>query len=80
MADIELTPAQKRKLKRAVATLNDVRRELQQEHPERDINWYLEDTGNLNLMEDESHDRDGDPQRDKVIEQFSLDNSGGGGW
>lgn len=80
MADVELTPAQKRKIKRAIAALNDVRQELQQENPDHYINWYLEDSGNLNLMEADSHDRDGDPQHDKVIEHFCLDNSGGGGW
>lgn len=80
MADVELTPAQKRKIKRAVAALNDVRQELQQENPDYYINWYLEDTGNLNLMEADSHDRDGGARHDKVIEHFGLDNSSGGGW
>ncbi|WP_421193853.1 hypothetical protein [Aeromonas jandaei] len=80
MADVELTPAQKRKIKRAVAALNDVRQELQQENPDYNINWYLEDTGNLNLMEADSHDRDGSARYDKVIEIFGLDNSSGGGW
>ncbi|MGL4355145.1 MULTISPECIES: hypothetical protein [Aeromonas] len=80
MADVELTPAQKRKIKRAIAALNDVRRELQQENPDYYINWYLEDNDSLNLMEGDSHDRHGDAQQDKVIEHFCLDNSGGGGW
>lgn len=80
MADVELNPAQKRKIKRAIAALNDVRLELQQENPDHYINWYLEDNDNLNLMEADSHDGDGHPQHDKVIDSFCLDNSGGGGW
>lgn len=80
MADVELTPAQKRKIKRAIAALNDVRLELQKENPDYYINWYLEDTGNLNLMEADSHDRDGSARHDKVIEHFCLDDSSGGGW
>lgn len=80
MADVELTPAQKRKLKNAVKALNDVRRELQRDNPDYYINWYLEDNDNLNLMEGDSHDRDGTARQDKIIEFFNLDNSGGGGW
>lgn len=80
MADVELTPAQKRKIKRAIAALNDVRREVQRDNPDHYINWYLESGGNLNLMEADSHDRGGSPQHDKVIDSFCLDNSGGGGW
>ena len=80
MADIALSPAQRRKIKRAVTALNEVRLELQTDNPDYDINWYLEDTSNLNLMEESSHGHDGSPQHDKVIESFYLDNAGGGGW
>lgn len=80
MADIELTNAQRRKIKRAVAALNDVRMEVQQENPEHNINWYLEDTSNFNLMEGDSHDCDGDSRQDRVIENFYLDSASGGGW
>lgn len=80
MADVVLTPAQRRKLKMAVTALNDVRRELQQDNPDHYINWYLEESDGLNLMEGDSHDRDGVAQMDKVIESFSLDYSAGGGW
>lgn len=80
MDDIELTNAQRRKIKRAVAALNDVRSEVQRDNPEHNINWYLEDTANLNLMAGDSHDRDGASRQDRVIESFSLDSASGGGW
>lgn len=82
MADIKLTPAQKRKINSAVKALNKVRDDLQRENPEYYINWYLEDCGNLNLLEGDSHDVEdrGSAQEGVIIETFDLEDSNGGGW
>ena len=81
MADTELTTKQSGKIRRAVKALNDVRRELQNDNPDKDIQWYLEGSDNLNLMEGESHsDRFNTANQDAVIELFQLDCSSGGGW
>ncbi len=85
MTDIVLTPKQKSKIKRAVKALNDVRKEVEQtnECEPEGILWYLEDSGNLCLMDGLSHDSDqyGDPPRQHaVIDIFDLDKSSGGGW
>lgn len=80
MAEIILTKSQLRKIKTAVKALNDIRQEVQDENPDFDINWYLEDCGNFCLMEDDTHDKDGTARQDRVIDVFNLDNSSGGGW
>ncbi len=82
MADIELTLAQKRKINSAVRALNKVRSDLQRENPEYYINWYLEDCGNLNLLEGDSHNVEdlGFTVKDNIIEAFDLEDSSGGGW
>ena len=78
---ILLTSKQRNKIKRAVKALNDVRRELQSENDECDIQWYLEDNDNLNLMAGNSHDGNGsESRRDRVIDTFYLEASSGGGW
>lgn len=83
MADIELSKAQKRKITSAVKALNKVRAELQRENPDYDINWYLEDSGNLNLLEGAPHnleDTYGAGLQVNVIDTFNLEDSSGGGW
>ena len=83
MADIELTPAQKKKITSAIKALNKVKNELQAANPDYYINWYLEDGGNLNLLEGDSHDLEdtyGAAAQTNVIETFDLEDSGGGGW
>jgi hypothetical protein len=84
MAEINLTKAQKDKITKAIKALNDVRKELQKQNPDKDINWYLEDSDNLNLMEEESHKESGgngfNANYDAIIHTFNLDNSSGGGW
>lgn len=85
MTDIVLTPKQKAKIKRAVKALNDVRAEVERDNEcdPNGIQWYLEDSNNLNLMDGMSHDSDqwGEPsRRDAVIDLFCLDKSSGGGW
>jgi len=81
MSEIELTIKQSRKIARACKALDDVRKEVKKENPDFYINWYLEDCGNMYLMEDESHDgMTGRARHDRVIELFSIPNSSGGGW
>ena len=80
MSDVQLTAKQRNKINRAVKALNDAKEELQSENPGHYINWYLEDSNNLNLMEGHSHDEQGRDQQDRVIEHFILDSSSGGGW
>lgn len=80
MSEIILTVKQKGKLSRAVKALNDVRSEIQLENPDSYINWYLEDSNNLNLMEDDPHDDRLQPRRDRVIELFEFEQASGGGW
>ena len=57
-----------------------MRQEVQRANPGNDINWYLEDCGNFHLMENETHDDDGDARKDRVITHDSLEESSGGGW
>jgi hypothetical protein len=84
MAEITLTKAQKDKIKKAIKSLNDIRDELQVQNPDKYINWYLEDSNNLNLLENESHKESGGngfaADYDTIIDTFNLWHSSGGGW
>lgn len=83
MSDIELTSKQRSKIKRALKSLEDVRKEVELDNASSDINWYLEDCGNLNLMSGNSHDLSATNHQqntDCVIEVFDFYNAGGGGW
>jgi hypothetical protein len=80
MANIELTAKQHNKIKRAVKSLNDVRSEIARENPYANINWYLEDNDNLNLMEAESHTEGEKANHDAVLYCYDLKCAGGGGW
>ena len=80
---ILLTSKQRSKIKRAVKALNDVRREIENENGDCDVQWYLEDCGNLNLMSGDSHEGNGNgntSRQDRVIALFDLEYSSGGGW
>jgi len=80
MSDIELTAKQHNKIKRAVKALNDVRAEVQQENPDNDINWYLEDTANFNLMSGLTHDDQYNALPNNIIEVYDLHEASGGAW
>lgn len=83
MSELTLTKAQLKKIKAAIKSLNDVRQELQDENPDFDINWYLEDSNNLNLMECNSHNMGswrGEPMQGGIMHTFYLHKSSGGGW
>jgi hypothetical protein len=84
MIEIILTNKQRSKISRAIKALNDVRQELQNENGDCDVQWYLEDSDNLNLMSGDPHDETGGnhgcSRQDRVIALFELDMSSGGGW
>jgi len=82
MNSIKLTKKQRDKLSKAFETLNSVRQEIQDSHKGSDINWYLEDSSNMNLMNGSSHSDDHSLKAltENVIETFTLDDAGGGGW
>lgn len=80
MANVTLTKSQKAVITRAINLLNKVRQEIQLENPDYDINWYLEDCGNLCLLENPSHDDTQKPRQDRVIEDRHLVESSGGAW
>ena len=83
MSNIYLTSKQRLKIKKAIKLLDEVRNEIQQANSDATVNWYLEDCGNLNLLDGDSHDAyndQGGANHDAVIEVFDLPFSGGGGW
>jgi hypothetical protein len=85
MNTITLTKEQKAKINRALKALEDVRRDVQtspenKANPIEGINWYLEDCGNLCLMNGPTHGKHDAPQYDNVIESFNFPESSGGGW
>jgi hypothetical protein len=78
--EIKLTPKQKSKIDHAIKSLNDVRNEIAKDNEGRNINWFLEDTANLCLMDDDPKDTSPSKSQDRVIEVFTLWHAGGGGW
>ena len=76
---IVLTTKQRNKVNRALKALEEVRAEVDLEAENR-VAWYLEDCGNLNLMDGDSHNEHGDGNHGMVIYTFDLPYSGGGGW
>ncbi|MEZ9709384.1 hypothetical protein AB4254_11950 [Vibrio breoganii] len=79
MTEITLSSKQCAKIKRALKALEEVRKEVDLESDEA-VRWYLEDSGNLNLMTGDSHDDSGSPNFDAVIEHFEFPESTGGAW
>jgi hypothetical protein len=75
---MKITKAQHQRILAAVDELNAVRAEIEKKIP--GVNWYLEDSDNLNLMSGHSHSDSGEPLHENVIQLYSLDRSGGGGW
>lgn len=79
MEKIYLTTKQTAKIKRALKALEDVRQEVASETG-GDIQWYLEDCGNLCLMNGNSHDENQNPRQDAIIEIFNMKSASGGAW
>lgn len=77
---IILTDKQRQRIEFAVKMLNEVRQELDRENPGHNVNWYLEDSSNLNLMDGDSHDDAQRPMRNRIIGSFIFWNASGGGW
>lgn len=81
MSEVELTAKQLNKIKRCVKGLNDVLAELQKDNPDNEMNWYLEDSANLNLMSGPSHSEMMlKANYHNVVDCFQLYYAGGGGW
>ena len=82
MSEFEITSRQRATITRAVNSLNKARRELEVANPEApNVNWYLEDSNNLNLMSDDSHTgHNGGANIDAVMETWNLERASGGGW
>lgn len=71
-------PALRRKIARACQTLNQVLEEVEEVEPA--ANYYLDGTGNLNLMCGPTHDGHGaSSQQQRIIYSADL-RAGGGDW
>lgn len=81
MAELCLTTKQRNKIKRALKSLEEVRKEIEQDTEDK-VMGYLEDCGNLNLMDGQSHTEGygSCARRGAVIECFTFLESSGGGW
>ena len=77
-----LTTKQKTKIKKALKALEEVRKEVSQSENATDINWYLEDCGNLHLMNGATHEASGQNHsiQENIIDVFDFKESSGGGW
>lgn len=88
MSNVELTNKQYNEIKRAIKSLNDVRKEIQTDNPDYDISWYVENGGSVHLMSGDSHSHIslGDYETitnsnyDNIIDTFTLLRSECGGW
>lgn len=80
MTDIVLTTTQSKEFSKLIKGLNKLRKDVEKSNKGSSIYWYFESGGGLNLMEGESHDKNGEPNHDNVIEREYLDKSRCGGW
>lgn len=82
MSKIKLTPAEHKKIEKHVSGLNRILEDLQKKYPDFEMNWYLEDAGNFNLMSSESHAGNGscNPRYENIVDCYTLNNASGGGW
>ena len=76
---IHLTTKQKNKINRALKALEEVRSDVASTS-DNFINWYLEDTANLHLMDGDSHDDKGSALQGMSIDCFFMNAASGGGW
>lgn len=81
MTELCLTTKQRNKIKRALKSLEEVRKEINQDTEDKAM-WYLEDCGNLYLMDGQSHSEgyDAHARSNAVIECFDFLEASGGGW
>jgi len=75
---MKLKAKHEKQIGKAIDQLNKTMSEIQEYVPE--CNIYLEDSNNFNVLCGDSHDAGGSANQHNVIAQFTLHNSGGGGW
>lgn len=75
---MDITQKQKRKIEKAINSLNEVMEELTASMPE--AQYYLEDCANFYVMKGKTHDNNNEPIFDNVIYSLQLHGSSGGGW
>lgn len=80
MTQIELTAKQSADFQKHMKGLNKLRKDVEKANKGAKISWYFESGGGLNLIEGESHDSNGSPNYENVIDKEYLDNSNCGGW
>ena len=80
VTNITLTAKQRNKIQRAVNALEAVRLEVSEQNDGHIINWYLEDTANLCLMDGWPHDDSLRQLQGMVINVFDLPMASGGAW
>jgi hypothetical protein len=73
-----VTKKQASRFKRAIRALNDLMAEVNKTHP--NACWYLDGTGNMNLMSGVSHVGGGRQRQDRIMESVVLCGSSGGDW
>lgn len=76
--EVELTIKQYGKLSRAFKAINDVRSEVQQSYPNRNIVWY-DTMGSVHLLDDTADGNEGKNVGD-VIDTFYIDYCDCGDW
>ena len=85
MNEIRLTKAQCGKIKKALKMLEEVRMSVELENIDKinegGINWYVECSGSLHLMNGETHSGHYcTAEHENVIENFIFHEASGGGW
>jgi hypothetical protein len=82
VTELVLTAKQTNKIKRALKALEEVREEMDmQSDVKGGVNWYIEDCGNLHLMDGCTHCDNGDPNHGLIVgDVFNFNQSSGGAW
>lgn len=75
---MKLSKIHQKRIDDAITELNCVMEEVRKKHPK--ANYYLEDSCNLNVLSDDSHDDNNNSHQERIMYSVYLDHSGGGGW
>lgn len=75
---VPVTAAQKKRIDNAVRKLNAVRDEVADRNPDNRVAWYLDASGNLNLMVEPAGQME--PDQRYIAHDIRLRASGGGDW
>lgn len=73
-----VSAAQKKRIDNAVRKLNEVRAEIADHNPDKQVGWYLDANRNLHLMVEP--DGQMEPDQQNIAHQTKLWASGGGDW